>query len=130
MIMLVQNDECFVHAAVIAVGEDQDLAAPGDQAGEPDRPPIRVRRRERGRPAWQAETATELSADPLGVFGGQHRGDATAFHGTRSNRTKYRWWRMPSHRTGVAQSEVGLSVAVDGGEVRSGSRVQVQREAA
>jgi len=70
MIMLVQNDECFVHAAVIAVGEDQDLAAPGDQAGEPDRPPIRVRRRERGRPAWQAETATELSADPLGVFGG------------------------------------------------------------
>ena len=36
------HDERLVDAAVVAVGEDQDLGPAGDQAGQPQRPPVGV----------------------------------------------------------------------------------------
>ena len=45
--VFVEGDEGFVHGAVIAPVEDQDLGPAGDVARQPERPAVGVRRRER-----------------------------------------------------------------------------------
>ena len=128
--VVVEDGEGLVHAAVVAVGEHQDPGSAGDLPGQPDRPPVGVGRRQRERPQRQAEPAGQLRADPLGVLGRQHGGQAAPLLGPAADRRGHRRGGMSRHRTGVAQREVGVAPAVHVGDGAAGGAVEVEREAA
>ncbi len=122
------DDERLVDAAVVAVAVHQDLGAVGDGTGEPDRPAVGVRRGQREAPAGEPEPAGEFGADPLGVLRGQHRRSTALFgepalHGLRDD-----GGRVACHRSGVAEAEVDVLVAVDVGDAGAPGGVEVARE--
>ena len=122
--------ERLVDAAVVAVGEHEDLRPSGDQSRQPDRPPIRVGRGQRERPERQpnrrVSSAPTHSASSVGSIVVMPPSVAmrscTARDGGRG--------RVTGHRAGVAEREVDVGVAVDVGdpvavrlgEGRAGSR--------
>ena len=124
--LLVERHERLVDRAVVAPVEDRDPRPAGHVPAHPDHPAVRVGGRERELPVGHAEAPGELGADPGGVLGREHRGDALDA-GERPHR---RLGRVARHRAGVAEAEVGVLVAVhvhDRGAVRA---VEVEREAA
>ncbi len=71
-----KRGEGFVYGAVIAIVEDEDFRTLGDFAGDSNGEAVGVSGGERELPVWQAEATLEILADPKGVFGGEHEGDA------------------------------------------------------
>ena len=126
--LLVAERERLVDAAVVAPGVDEDLRALRHLAGEPDRPAVGVGRRERERPLRRAEAAGELGADPGGVLGRHHRGDAVS--AASCDRLDGRGRRVAGHRAGVAEREVDVGVAVEVGHAGVLRVVEIEREAA
>ena len=128
--LLVEHDEGLVHGAVIRVGKDQHLGAPGHHARESQRPAVRVARREGEGPAGRSESPGQLLGDPLRVRGGQHRGDAASYLHALAYRLDQRRWRVSRHRAGVPQTEVGELVSIEIGDRRAAGGGKPQREAA
>ena len=73
-----QGGEGFIDCAVVAVMEDQDFCALGDFAGDADSEAIGVGGGESELPVRESEAALQFFADPDGVLGGEHEGDAFA----------------------------------------------------
>jgi hypothetical protein len=65
--------EGLIDRPVIAVAEDENLRPPGRQARQPDRPAVRIGRRQAEAPQRHTEARGQLGADPLSVRGGEHR---------------------------------------------------------
>ena len=118
----------LVDRAVVAVVVDDDLAAAGDVAGEPEREPVGVGGRQGELPGRQAEPARELLAGPDGVLGREHVGDAAAELALDGGDRRAR--AVAGHRPGVAEAEVDVFVAVDAGEAGAGGLVDEQRKRA
>src|SRR5205814_10236810 len=68
--------EGFVYGAVIAIVEDEDFRTLGDFAGDSNGEAVGVGGGVCELPIWQAEATLEIFADPKGIFGGEHEGDA------------------------------------------------------
>ena len=66
----------FIHAAVVAVVEDEDFRTLRDFAGDSNGEAVGVGGGERELPVGETEAALEIFTDPEGVFGGEHEGDA------------------------------------------------------
>ena len=120
--------ERLVDRAVVVVVVDEDLRSARDVAGEPDREPVGVGRRERELPVPQAESSPELVGRDDRVLGRQHVGDPAAElaldGGDRGGGA------VAGHRPGVAEAEVDVLVAVDVAEPGAGGLVDEQRERA
>jgi hypothetical protein len=115
-------------AKVSSTLEDEDLRAAGQLAGEPDREPVRIRRRERELPAREAEAPRQLAPDPDRVLARKHQRDPAArLLGERPHR---RLRRVTRHRRGVAEAEVDVLVPVHVAEARSLRVGREDREAA
>ena len=115
--VLPQRRERLVDGAVVAAVEDEDLRPARDRAADPDREAVRVGRAERELPEREPEAARELLPGPGRILGRQHRGDP----GGRplGDRADDRLGRVPGHRTGVAEAEVDVLVAVDVDDARA-----------
>ena len=108
---IVERREGLVDGAVVAPVEDQQLRPLGDMPREPDREPVRVRRRQRELPAGESEAARQLAAHDEGVLARQHERDAPRrLLGDRANR---RLGRVAGHRPGVPEAEVDVLAPVD-----------------
>ena len=121
-----EHGDRLVHRAVIAVVVDDDLGPAADVPGEPERPAVRVGRRQRELPRSDTEPAGQLLADPGGVVRREHVGDAAAQlafdGGDRRGRT------VACHRPGVAEAQVDVVVAVDAGDVRAVGGLDIRWE--
>ena len=123
-----ERGEGFVDCAVVAEVEDEDLRALGDFAGDSNDEAVGVGGSERELPVGEAEAALEIFADPEGIFGGKHEGDARAHaagDGFGDN-----VGRVASHGAGVAEAEVDVFAAVHVGEVRAFGGLDEDRESA
>ncbi len=117
----------LVHRAVVAVVVDEHLGAAADVAGQPERESIGVGRGQRELPGGQSEPAGQLLADPGGVLGREHVGDAEAHlaldGGDRRGRA------VAGHRPRIAEAEVDVVVPIDAAErgTRRGLDVEGER---
>jgi hypothetical protein len=124
----VECRERLVDRAVVAPVEHEDLGPAGDLACEPDREAVRIRRRERELPAWDAEAPRELRGDDEGVLARQHQRDPP--RRLLRNGTDGRLRRVPGHCAGVAEAEVDVLEPVGVTEARAGRLDREDREAA
>ena len=115
--VLAQRRERLVDGAVVAAVEDEDLRPARDGAADPDRKAVRVGRDERELPERQPEAAGELLPGPGRILGRQHRGDPGG--SPLGDRADDGPGRMSGHRTGVAEAEVDVLVAVDIDDARA-----------
>ena len=124
----VEHGERLVDRPVVAPVHHADLRAAGEVAGEAQHEAVGVGRRHRHLPAREPEPPRELVRDPGRVGGRQHRGDAAL--GLTGDRVGHLRERVPGHRTGVAEAEVDVLVAVDIREPRPVGLGDEQREGA
>ncbi len=124
------DGEGLVDRAVVAVLEAEDLGPAGGQPGEPDRPAVRVGGAQRERPERPPEAPGQLGADPLGVLGGQHRGDAAELAGPLLDRRHGGRGGVSGHRPGVPEREVDVRDPVHVGDPVAVRPVEVEREPA
>ncbi len=124
--LLVEHHERLVDRAVVAPVEDSDPRTAGHVPAHPDHPAVRVGGSERELPVGHAEAPGELGADPGGILGREHRGDALDA-GERPHR---RPGRVARHGAGVPEAEVGVLDAVHVHERGPVRPVEVEREAA
>ena len=130
--LAVRSGDCegLVHRTVITVGEGEDLRPSGDQPREPDRPAIGVGCRQRERPQRQSEAAAELTTNPLGVGGGQHRRGAAELFETLGNGVDHGLRTVPSHATGIAEREVNVLESVHIHDPIARGALEVERKPA
>jgi hypothetical protein len=125
---VLQRDEAFVHRAVIAPVEDEDLRPLRDVAGEADGKPVRIGGSERELPVREAEAVLKFLAYDDRVFAGQHQRDSAPrllLH------CRYRGgWRVAGHRAGIAEAEIDVTVAVDVEELGAPRFTHERRECA
>ena len=115
-----QPHEGFVHGAVVAAVEDEDLRPAGHGPRDAQGEAIGVGGRRGDLPVRQAEALGQQAADFDRILGRQHVGQALAGlarHGLGHGRR-----RMAEHRTGVAEAEIGIFVAVDVAQRRASCR--------
>ena len=106
--------ERFVHRAVVAPVEHQDLGPAGEIPRDPQDEAVGVRGGESQLPQRQPEAALELAGHPDGVRGGHHGGDTVP--GPLGQHVGHKGEGMAGHGPGIAQSEVDVLVAVDVGD--------------
>src|SRR5260370_20000150 len=99
----------------VAVGEGENFRTMGDFAGNSNGETVGVGGGERELPVWKAEAALEILADPEGIFGGKHEGDA--LFGAASNGFGDDIGRVAGHGAGVAEAEIDIIAAVHVGKV-------------
>jgi len=114
---LVERGEGFVDGAVVAIVEDENFRALGDFAGDANGETVGVSGGERELPVAKAESALQLFADPEGIFGGKHQGDA--FANAAGDDFGDNIGGMAGHGAGVAETEVDVIAIVDIGEMRA-----------
>jgi hypothetical protein len=124
------HDQRLVDAPVIAVIVEEDLRPPRDGAGKPDRPAVRVSRREGEAPVREPESARELGPNPLGILRRHHRRRAAKLGVAHVDRPDGGFRRMPRHGARVAEAEIREVVAVDVLDVRAFGFREVEREPA
>ena len=100
---------------MIAKVKDENLGALGDFASDADGEAVGVGGGQRELPEWKTEAAAELFANPEGIFGGEHQGDA--FADAAGDGFSDDWRRVAGHRAGVAEAEVDVAATVDIGEM-------------
>ncbi len=122
--------EGLVDAAVVAVPEDEDLAAAGDEAGKAHRPPVGVGGGEGEAPARHREAPGQLGGDPLRVGSRQHRRQPAEVLGAAPDRRERRVGGVPGHRARVAEREVDALVTVEIGDAVPLRRLETEREPA
>ena len=105
---------------MIALVVDEDLRSTGDLSGEPDREAVRVGRGHGELPERQPEPASELLASGDRVLRRQHVGDAAAH--LALDRGDRRRGPVAGHRTGVAEAEIDVVMAVDAVKARARGR--------
>ncbi len=116
----------LVHRAVVAAVEDEDLRASGDGARHPQCEPVRVGRGGRDLPVRQPEPLHQQLAHRNRILGGKHVGEPAT--GLATNRLDDRRRRMAEHRSGVAEAEVGILIAVDVAQHRPERLLHQERE--
>ena len=107
------DDEGLVDAPVVAVGENEDLRSPGDEAGQSQGPTVGIGGTQGERPLGRTEPAGQVGCHPLGVLGGEHGSDpAEGLHPPTDGVDH--WSRgVSGHGPGVPQGEIDIGVAVD-----------------
>ena len=123
-----EHRDRLVDRAVVAVVVDDDLRSTGDLAREAEDPAVRVARGQGELPGADAEPAGQLVADPGGILGREHVGDAAAH--LAFDRGHRRRRAVAGHRAGVAEAEVDVVVAVDAAEMGARGALDVRRERA
>ena len=113
----IQGCKSFIDRAVITLIDNDDLALAGNQPAITNRMSVGIGRGHRELPQRQSKTSRQLLSNDDCILGRQHRGKAM-FHlfGDCSDRWR---WRVTRHRSGIAQTQVNVIMAIDIGEVRT-----------
>src|SRR5581483_12313814 len=93
-----------------------------------DGPAVGVGGGQREGPAGQSEAAREVRARDVGLFGRQHHREAAEVLDPAAYCLDDGRGAVTGHRTGVAEGEVHVFVAVDVGHVRAARGVEVDRQ--
>ncbi len=125
---VLQRDEAFVHRAVIAPVENENLRAPGDVPRETNRKPVRVGGGQRELPEGQSKALLQFLSHDDRVFAGQHERNAAPgllLQGHHSGRG-----RVSRHGAGIAEAQVDVAMAVDVEELGAPRLAHERREGA
>jgi hypothetical protein len=112
---VLDRGERFVDGAVVAIIKHQDFRPLRDFARDTNRKAVGVGGGERELPVRKAEAALEIFANPDGVLGGKHEGDA--FFGAPGDGFGNDLGRVAGHCAGVAEAKIDIVAAIEVGEV-------------
>jgi len=122
----VQRREGLVDSAVVAIVENENLAALGDFARNADREAIGVGGRECKLPERKPEPTLQFFADPQSILRRKHQRDALA--NLPSDGFGHHFRRVPRHRSRVAQAQIDVFAAIDVDETGALRRFHKNRE--
>ena len=107
---ITQIDKHIIDRAVIAAVEHQHLVAPGDPPAPADHRTVGLAGARRDLPERQFEACRQFIRHHHRIFGGQH--ESQPARGLPRDCRGDRGGRMAEHRSGVAQAEIVIAVAV------------------